>query len=97
MPPQLLSGPFRDWVGGHVQVQYAPMVRRQHQEYVKDLETKGGHGQKSMEKSSVKWFSRKVRQVCGGLRLRTIYLLTLVSLILIPSLSNSPWIKAGSA
>ena len=73
------------------------MVRRQHQEYVKDLETKGGHGQKSMETSCVRWFSRKVRQVCGGLRLRTIYLLTLVLLILIPSLSNSPWIKAGSA
>jgi hypothetical protein len=85
-------------VGGHVEVQYAPMVMRQHQEYVKDLETKGGRGKKSMETSCVRWFSRKVRQVRdGGLRLRTIYLLTLVSLILIPSLSKSPWIMAGSA
>jgi hypothetical protein len=36
---------------------------------------------------------RKVRQVCDrGLRCRSLYLPTLVSLMSMPSLSNSPWI-----
>jgi hypothetical protein len=35
-------------------------------------------------------------QVCdGGLRQRTMYLLTLLSAILMPSLSNSPWMRGA--
>src|ERR1700730_3619262 len=42
------------------------------------------------------WFSRKVRQFCdGGFRLRTMYLPTLVSLMSMPSLSNSPWMRGA--
>src|SRR4029450_7718603 len=42
------------------------------------------------------WFSRKVRQVCdGGFRLRTRYLLTLVSPISIPSFSSSPSMRGA--
>lgn len=42
--PQLLSGPFRRWVGGHIEVDYASAVMGQYQEHVKNLETKRGHG-----------------------------------------------------
>src|SRR5262249_17397204 len=38
------------------------------------------------------WLFRKVRQVCeGGLRCRTMYLATLVSPMVMPNLSSSPW------
>ena len=41
--------------------------------------------------------SRSVRQVCeGGFRLRTRYLLTLVSRISIPSLSSSPRLRGAT-
>src|SRR3984893_16125568 len=49
-----------------------------------------------METNCLAWFSRNVRQVCeGGLRQRTMYLLTLVSPISMPSLSNSPWMRGA--
>ena len=55
-----------------------------------------GTVKKSMETICVRWFSRKVRQVCdGGLRQRTMYLLTLVSPMPMPSLSNSPWMRGA--
>src|SRR5690348_10327172 len=39
---QLLSGPLRGGVGGHVEVQNAPPVMGQYKEHVKNLETDGG-------------------------------------------------------
>src|SRR5271169_3295035 len=55
-----------------------------------------GTVKKSMETIWVRWFSRKVRQVCdGGLWLRTMYLLTLLSPMSMPSLSSSPWIRGA--
>ena len=38
---QLLSGPLRGGVGGHVAVENATPVMGQHQKHVKDLEAKG--------------------------------------------------------
>src|SRR3979411_1681173 len=38
---QLLSGPLRGWVGGHVEMENAPAVMSQHQKHVKNLEAKG--------------------------------------------------------
>ena len=42
---QLLSGPLRGWVGGHIEVENAPAVMSQHQKHVKNLETNGGHSE----------------------------------------------------
>src|SRR6516164_928194 len=41
--PQLLSSPFRCWVGSHMEMKDATAVMGQYQEQVKDLETKRGH------------------------------------------------------
>src|SRR5215472_10400012 len=47
---------------------------------------------KSTETNVLAWLFRKVRQVCeGGLRRRTMYLATLVSPMVMPNLSSSPW------
>src|SRR5690348_9124020 len=43
--PQLLAGPLRGWVSGHIEVQNAAPVMRQHQEHVEDLKTDSGHGE----------------------------------------------------
>ena len=40
---QLLSGPLRGGVGGHVAVENAPAVMSQHQKHVKNLEANSGH------------------------------------------------------
>src|SRR5215469_595678 len=51
-----------------------------------------GTVKKSTETNVLAWLLRKVRQVCeGGLRCRTIYLATLVSLMVMPNFSSSPW------
>src|ERR1700758_126324 len=42
---QLLSGPLRGRVPGHVAVENAPTVMGQNQKDVKHLETEGGHGE----------------------------------------------------
>jgi hypothetical protein len=50
-----------------------------------------GTVKKSTETIVFTWLSRKVRQLWeGGFRRRIIYLLTLVSPMSMPSLSNSP-------
>src|SRR5215469_4527929 len=55
-----------------------------------------GTVKKSTETICERWFSRKVRQVCdGGLRQRTMYLLTLLSPMSMPSLSSSPWMRGA--
>src|SRR3954447_5646668 len=42
------------------------------------------------------WFSRNVRHDCdGGRRMRTRYLMTLLSAIWIPSFSSSPWMRGA--
>src|SRR5215472_4998212 len=42
--PQLLPGPFRGWMGGHIEMKNASTVMSQHQKDVKHLETNGRHG-----------------------------------------------------
>src|SRR5258708_21118546 len=55
-----------------------------------------GTVKKSIETVVFTWFSRKVRHVCeGGLRRRTMYLLTLVSPTSMPSLRSSPWMRGA--
>src|ERR1700675_328346 len=55
-----------------------------------------GTVKKSTETICWTWLSRNVRQVwLGDFRCRTIYLLTLVSPMSIPSLSNSPWMRGA--
>jgi len=64
----------------------------QHQKHVQHLESDGRYGKEVDRHQILTWLSRNVRQVCeGGLRRRTMYLATVVSLISMPSLSNSPW------
>jgi hypothetical protein len=51
-----------------------------------------GTVKKSTETNVLAWLLKKVRHVCeGGLRCRTMYLATLVSLMVMPNLSSSPW------
>src|SRR3984893_13046052 len=38
---QLLSGPLRGWVGGHIEVENAPAVMSQYQKHAKNLESNG--------------------------------------------------------
>src|ERR1700693_4926328 len=55
-----------------------------------------GTVKKSTETICWTWLSRNDRQVwLGDFRGRTIYLLTLVSPMSIPSLSNSPWMRGA--
>src|SRR5215469_18839196 len=55
-----------------------------------------GTVKKSTDAMLLRWFWRKLRQVCdGGFRRRTRYLLTLVSPTSIPSFSNSPWMRGA--
>src|SRR5260370_22621328 len=55
-----------------------------------------GTVKKSIDTVVFTWFSRKVRHVCeGGLPRWTMYLLTLVSPISIPSLRSSPWMRGA--
>ena len=69
-----------------------PMVC-QNQKHVKDLNRIVGTVKKSTDTKLFTWLSRNVLHVCdGGLLRRTMYLLTLVSPISIPSFSSSPWI-----
>src|SRR6202030_2252129 len=58
--PQLLSRPFRGWVGGHIEVQNATPVMGQHQKHVKDLEADSGyreevHGDQLLAMIFQKW------------------------------------------
>ena len=43
--PQLLSSPFRRWIGGHIEMENAPTIMSQHQEHVKHLEANRRHGE----------------------------------------------------
>src|SRR5260370_23935761 len=55
-----------------------------------------GSVKKSIDTVVFTWFSRKVRHVCeGGFRRRTMYLLTLVSPISMPSFRSSPWMRGA--
>src|SRR5215467_2315092 len=90
--PQLLRGPLRGRVSGYVKVHYPTPLMRQHQKYVQHLEADRGHAEEIDRDQFLAWLFRKVRQVCeGGLRCRTMYLATLVSQMVMPNLSSSPW------
>src|SRR5712691_11920178 len=68
----------------------------QHQKHVRHLEANSRYGKEIDGDQLLEALSRKVRQVCdGGLRQRTMYLLTLVSPMSMPSLSNSPWMRGA--
>jgi hypothetical protein len=90
---QLLSGPFRGWVGGHIEMKNATTAMTQHQKYVKHLKTNCRHGKEVDRDQLLEVILQKGAP--GGLRLRTMYLLTLLSPTLMPSLSNSPWMRGA--
>src|SRR6516225_5174704 len=86
---QLLGGPLCRRTIGDAKMQNAPpaSTRNTYRTWKRMV----GTGKKSTETMDFTWLSRKVRQVGeGGLWRRTRYLLTLVSPISMPSLSNSP-------
>jgi hypothetical protein len=88
---QLLHGPFRCRTNRDAKMQNAPPLMRQHHKHIQDLEPNRGYRKKSTETMEFTWLSRKVRQLWeGGSWRRTRYLLTLVSPMSMPSLSNSP-------
>jgi hypothetical protein len=67
-------------MSGYAKVHSATPVMCLDQKNIEDLEAERRHGKKSTETMLFRWFSMKVHHVCeGGLRLRTIYLPTLVS------------------
>src|ERR1700681_518842 len=43
--PELLAGPFRRWMSGHIDVDDAPAIMGQYQEDVQNLEPDGRHGE----------------------------------------------------
>jgi hypothetical protein len=84
---KLLGSPFRGRMSRDVEVQYSPPFMGQHKEHVQNLEANGGHGEEVDRDNLLDVLSRNVRQVwLGDFRCRTIYLLTLVSPMSIPSL-----------
>jgi hypothetical protein len=89
---QLVSRPFRGGMRGDIEVHHPTPVMRQHQKHVQHRNRIVGTVKKSTDTRFLTRLFRKVSHVCeGGLRSRTMYLATLVSLIWMPSLSNSPW------
>ena len=88
---QLVSGPVRSWMRCDGKVNDTAALVCQNEKDVQDLEPNRRHGEKVHRYEALPMFSRKVRHVCeGGFRVRTRYLLTLVSPMSMPSLSNSP-------
>src|SRR5450432_3564917 len=93
---KLLGGPFNGRMSRDVEVHYAPSMMGQHRNTYRIWKRTVGTVKKSTDTSCWMWLSRNVRQVwLGDVRCRTIYLLTLVSPMSIPSLSNSPWIRGA--
>jgi hypothetical protein len=94
---QLLYSPLRCGMSGDAKLENAPTVVCQHQEDVEHLKPERRHGEKvHWETILFTWLSRDVRQLCeGGLLPRSMYLATVGSVISIPSLSNSPWIRGA--
>jgi len=90
-----MRSPFRGWVLGDREMQNASPVMPDHEEDIKVLEANRGNreGESTETKLFTWWFSKNALHDCDGDPLRrTRYLLTLVSLMSKPSLSNSPWI-----
>ena len=85
---QMLGGPLCGRMCSNTEMQNAPVVR-QYQEHVQDLEPDGRNLKKSMEIMVFILVFEQRPLVCnGGLR-RARHLLTLVSPMSMPSLSNS--------
>jgi len=93
---RLLSGPICGRVGGHIEVQDATPVMGQNQKYVKGLEADGGHGE---EVDRGQLLGMVLQEGAPSLRRRfaagTIYLLTLLCPMWMPSLSSSPWMRGA--
>ena len=82
--------------GCHIEMQNATPVMGQHQKHVKDLKTDSGHG----EKVDGDQLLGMILQECApglrrGLQQRTMYLLTLLSPMWMPSLNSSPWMRGA--
>jgi hypothetical protein len=93
---ELLPGPFWRRMRGYIEVDHAPAVMSQYEEHGNHLETNGGHGKEVHRDQLLEVIFQKSAQVCdGGLRQRTMHLLTLGWLMAMPSLSRSPWIPGA--
>src|SRR6516162_5994404 len=92
--PQLLSCPLRGRVGSHIAVQNATPVMGQ--KHVKNLETDGGH---SKEVDGDHLGEVVLQESAQGLRRRLAaahhVFATVVSLMSMPSLSSSPWMRSA--
>jgi hypothetical protein len=94
--PQLLGGPLRGRVSGNIEVQNAPSVMGQDQKHVKDLEANRGHGEEIDGDQLLGMILEEgAPSLEGGLWQRTMYLLTLLSAMSMPSLSSSPWMRGA--
>lgn len=88
---ELLSGPFHRWMRRYAEVENPATVVCQNQEHVQDLKPDGWHDEEVNRNQAFDGLARKVRHVWdGGFRRRTMYLLTLVSPMPMPSFSSSP-------
>src|SRR5215472_16119214 len=94
--PQLLPGPFCGWMGSHIEMKNASTVMSQHQKDVKHLETNGRHGK---EIDGDQLLSMILQESAPGLRrgLAAAHhvFVTVLSAMLMPSLSNSPWMRGA--
>jgi hypothetical protein len=80
----------------HSEIQCASPLVRQHEEDIQDLKPDRRNDEEATEAILFTWFARNVLQVWDcGLLPRSMYLLTQVSPISIPSLSSSPWIRGA--
>ena len=92
----MLSRPFYCGTCCDSQVKDPPTIVRQRHKHIKDLKPDGRHRQEVYRYQALDVVLNETRPVWeGGFRLRTRYLLTLVSPILMPSLSNSPSMRGA--
>lgn len=78
--PQLLSRPLRGWMSSYVEVNHAAAIVGQYEKYVEDLESDGRNREKiDRDNLGDVVLEESAPGLGGGLRLRTVYLLTLVS------------------
>ncbi|MCU1293437.1 MAG: hypothetical protein JWP08_2287 [Bryobacterales bacterium] len=80
----------------HREVKNVPALMRQHQEHIQDLKANRRHGEEINRNEALEVvFQERSPSLEGGFRLRTRYLLTLISPISMPSLTSSPWIRGA--
>ena len=92
--PQLLSCPLGGRVGGHIEVENAPAVMSQHQKHVKHLKANSRHGKEIDGDQLLGVILQESSPILRPWPC-TIYLLTLLSPMSMPSLSSSPWMRGA--